>query len=138
MQRALFSHERTGGLAMNLKIDETVLFDTDHLETYTLGDHSIENEVLHMFLDQTALYMERLQCPRDAKDWYETAHSLKGSAKGVGAFKVGKRAEQLEKIKEPLKESVRMAILTLLQSDLDKTKIEIMRHLDKKSSIVFI
>lgn len=91
-----------------------------------------------MFIDQSTLYLERLKSPKSPKDWFEAAHSLKGSARGIGAFAVGNRAAQLEQTDEPLNESVRTAILSLLASDLEKTKIAIMRHLDVSDDAVLI
>ena len=73
---------------MNTKPEEALLLDTEHLKKYTLGDHALESEVLQMFLDQSKLYIKRLAIPQNAKDWGEAAHSLKGSASAVGAFKI--------------------------------------------------
>ncbi len=123
---------------MSAKIDETVLLDTGFLGKYTLGNLELEREVLLMFIDQSALYMARLESPQSPKDWFEAAHSLKGSARGIGAFAVGLRAAQLEQIEEPLNLSSRTAILSLLQSDLEKTEKAIMRHLDVSDDAVLI
>ncbi len=118
---------------MSQKIDEPVLLDTEFLGKYTLGNAELESEVLHMFIDQSALYLERLRSPQSSKDWFEAAHSLKGSARGIGAFVVGMRAAQLEQAEEPLNESIRTAILSLLETDLEKTRVAILRHLDISS-----
>lgn len=123
---------------MNTLNDEAALLDTEFLAKYTLGNTGLEREVLHMFIDQSALYLERLKSPETTKDWAEAAHSLKGSARGIGAFKVGMRAAQLEKIAEPLKASVRTAILCLLQKDLDETRVAILRHLDNEGPCAFV
>jgi HPt (histidine-containing phosphotransfer) domain-containing protein len=123
---------------MITNIDELAILDMEHLAKYTLGDEALEKEILQLFLDQSKLYLERLTTPGHEKEWYDAAHSLKGSARAIGAFKVGKRAEQLERIVEPLHESARCAILVLLQSDLEKTKAEILNHIDYVSSAVFI
>ena len=123
---------------MSVKIDEPVLLDTNFLSKYTLGNFELEQEVLLMFIDQSALYMERLKSPKSPKDWFEAAHSLKGSARGIGAFAVGERAAQLEQTDEPLNESLRTAILSLLKSDLERTKAAISRHLDIGDDAVLI
>lgn len=123
---------------MNVKVENAELLDTEHLAKYTLGNYGLECEVLQMFIDQSALYMEKLRSSKSEKDWFEAAHSLKGSARGIGAFKVGLRAAQLEKTAEPLNESVRIAILVLLQGDLDKTKNAILSHLDIKGEAVLL
>ena len=123
---------------MNMKIEEAVMLDTDHLAKYTLGNHELEREVLHMFIDQTEKYLQRLLNSANEKDWFEASHSLKGSARGIGAFRVGMRAEQLEKTEEPLKNSVRCAILVLLQEDIEKTKKAISSHLSDTAPVVFV
>lgn len=119
-------------------IDDLALLDTEHLGKYTRGDHKLESEILQMFVDQSVLYVERLRSPSSTKDWREATHSLKGCARGIGAFKVGMRAEQLEKIEEPLQGSVRTAILALLQRDLEETKTAILAHLQLTKPAVFI
>ncbi len=123
---------------MDEKSDDLAFLDTVFLGKYTLGDRLLEREVLQMFVEQTELYMARLSSPSGEKDWYEAAHSLKGSARGIGAFKVGMRAEQLEKIAEPIQESARCAILVLLREDLEQTKAAISDHVEDKSEVVFI
>lgn len=123
---------------MNATNSDSAILDTKHLGKYTLGDYALECEILNMFIDQSATYMKRLETPASTKDWSEAAHSLKGCARGIGAFKVGMRAAQLEKIHEPLQGTVRYAILTLLRDDLDKTKTEILSYLDLESTAVFL
>lgn len=123
---------------MNTRIDEPVLLDTEHLGKYTLGDEALEREVLQMFLDQSALYMERLENPESTGDWQETAHALKGCAHAIGAFRVGMRAARLEKMAEPLKTSVRCAVLALLQKDIEETRAAILDHIGKASTRVFV
>ncbi|MCF6198672.1 MAG: Hpt domain-containing protein [Hyphomicrobiaceae bacterium] len=123
---------------MNAKLDEALLLDADHLKKYTLGDLALEREVLGMFLDQSRLYLKRLQSPKDPKDWGEAAHSLKGSASAVGAFKIAERAAQLEQVDEPFNSSVCTAMLALLQSDLEETGVAIIYHLDNSTEATFI
>jgi len=123
---------------MSLKTEEPVLLDTEFLAKYTFGNYELESEVLHMFIDQAALYLERLRTPKSTREWFEAAHSLKGSARGIGAFQVGMRAAQLEKTDEPLNSSVREAILSLLEADLEKTRAAILKHLDINSDAILI
>jgi len=123
---------------MNVKSEEALLLDADHLKKYTIGDLDLEREVLGMFIDQSKLYLERLQSPQNAKDWGEAAHSLKGSASGVGAFKIAERAAQLEKAAEPFNGSVCTAMLALLQKDLEDTRVAINNHLDIPAEATFI
>jgi HPt (histidine-containing phosphotransfer) domain-containing protein len=68
--------------------------DTAHLKRMTLGDGGLEREVLAMFAAQAAPLMEALAAlPPEAS---ELAHTLKGSARAIGAFQVADAAEALE------------------------------------------
>lgn len=68
--------------------------DVDHLQRMTLGDPGLEREVLAMFSAQAVSFLARLgKLPSDAS---AIAHTLKGSARGVGAFAVANAAADLE------------------------------------------
>jgi len=65
--------------------------DLTHLARYTGGDEAINTEVLRLFETQTSEIVARLQAildARDAKSWKEATHTLKGAARGIGAFKL--------------------------------------------------
>jgi HPt (histidine-containing phosphotransfer) domain-containing protein len=68
--------------------------DTGHLERMTLGDASLEREVLAMFSAQAVRLMGTLA--NLTSDTSESAHTLKGSARAIGAFRVADAAEALE------------------------------------------
>jgi HPt (histidine-containing phosphotransfer) domain-containing protein len=68
--------------------------DFEHLKRMTLGDASLEQEVLAMFSAQSAKLMATLATlPADAA---ALAHTLKGSARAIGAFGVADAAARLE------------------------------------------
>jgi HPt (histidine-containing phosphotransfer) domain-containing protein len=68
--------------------------DVEHLKRMTLGDSKLEREVLAMFAGQTARLIEALAAlPPEAA---ELAHTLKGSARAIGAFAVADAAEAFE------------------------------------------
>ena len=69
--------------------------DLDHLARMTLGDRSLECEVLALFDRQAGMLLGRM---RDATPAAiaATAHTLKGSARGIGAWRVAQAAEALE------------------------------------------
>ena len=71
------------------------IIDEDHLERMTLGDQSLEREVLEIFARQAMLTLERLADAGPARA-AAAAHTLKGSARGVGAWRVASAAERLE------------------------------------------
>jgi HPt (histidine-containing phosphotransfer) domain-containing protein len=68
--------------------------DIAHLKRMTLGDAGLEREVLAMFAGQAVRLIEALaELPADAA---EIAHTLNGSARAIGAFKVAEAAEAFE------------------------------------------
>jgi HPt (histidine-containing phosphotransfer) domain-containing protein len=68
--------------------------DTEHLGRMTLGDAGLEREVLAMFSAQAVRLSGALAAlPPDAT---ALVHTLKGSARAIGAFAVADAAEGLE------------------------------------------
>jgi HPt (histidine-containing phosphotransfer) domain-containing protein len=68
--------------------------DFEHLNCMTLGDAGLEQEVLAMFVAQSARLVHTLAAmPADASG---LAHTLKGSARAIGAFAVADAADRLE------------------------------------------
>ena len=72
--------------------------DLVHLSRFTLGDENLEREVLQLFRVQTRIYLERLERARDAKERLEAAHTIKGSARGIGAWAVATAAQAAEEL----------------------------------------
>jgi HPt (histidine-containing phosphotransfer) domain-containing protein len=70
--------------------------DFEHLKRMTLDDAGLEQEVLAMFAAQSAKLMAMLAAvPADAG---ALAHTLKGSARAIGAFGVAEAAARLEAV----------------------------------------
>jgi HPt (histidine-containing phosphotransfer) domain-containing protein len=68
--------------------------DIEHLRRMTLGDASLEREVLAMFSAQAIRLTDTLAAfPSDTG---ALAHTLKGSARAIGAFAVADAAQGLE------------------------------------------
>ena len=101
---------------------EAAVFDHAHLASYTMGDPGVEREVLAIFLDQARDCQRRLHEAGEAGDggqWREAAHTLKGSARGIGAFALGQWAEKLERLHDTLSDlpaSRRQSLLDELDS----------------------
>jgi HPt (histidine-containing phosphotransfer) domain-containing protein len=68
--------------------------DIDHLVSMTLGERDLEREVLGLFARQSAELLARLE--RLPREGAALAHTLKGSARGIGAFAVAQAADELE------------------------------------------
>jgi hypothetical protein len=61
----------------------------------TLGDHKLECEVLQLFDQQAGLLLARMG-EADPAGVAALAHTLQGSARGVGAWGIARAAEALE------------------------------------------
>lgn len=69
--------------------------DRAHLAQMTLGDPNLEREILALFDRQAELLLERMRAlPPQAVS--TLAHTLKGSARGIGAWDVARAAEVVE------------------------------------------
>ena len=93
--------------------------DIDHLNRYTGGDPAVNQEILRMFEDQcatTVATLERFAKEGGAggKEWRELTHTLKGAARGVGAFALADLAAEAEKI--PAERAVATEILGRLKT----------------------
>jgi len=71
------------------------VIDVEHLSSMTLGDRSLEREVLELFDRQATMLIARMH---DAVPAVVSAcaHTLKGSARGIGAWAVADAADAVE------------------------------------------
>jgi len=69
--------------------------DLVQLARMTLGDRGLEREVLQLFARQVAMLVDRMQ-GKPVATVAAVAHTLKGSARGVGAWRVAGAAEAVE------------------------------------------
>jgi HPt (histidine-containing phosphotransfer) domain-containing protein len=72
--------------------------DRAYLARFTLGNAALEREVLELFAAQVPVYLSRLREASTAKAWKEAAHTIKGSAAAIGAWRLARFAEMAEKI----------------------------------------
>ena len=71
--------------------------DLVHLSRQTLGDRELEVELLGLFERQALQIMERLASATGERSWRrDLAHTLKGSARAIGATKVAATAQVYE------------------------------------------
>lgn len=71
--------------------------DRQHLQRMTSGDRRLEQEVLHLFDRQAALLVARMR-GSNVRAIGALAHTLKGSAAGIGAGQVAVAAEAAERV----------------------------------------
>jgi HPt (histidine-containing phosphotransfer) domain-containing protein len=75
--------------------------DLDHLARYTGGEKGLNREILRLFDSQVTGMVAELNLllsSRDGKRWREIAHTIKGAARGVGAFGMGEAAAKAEPV----------------------------------------
>jgi HPt (histidine-containing phosphotransfer) domain-containing protein len=110
-------------------IDPDQVIDRRHLARMTLGEAALEREVLALFDQQAAMLLARMTAA-PANAVAALAHTLNGSARGIGAWRVSQAAAMLEcaaashdpivpEAIEPLADAVaeaRAAIAELVQS----------------------
>lgn len=70
--------------------------DLVRLAANTLGNRDLEIQVLRLFVTQSSAALKRLSQEEDAGVLHDLVHTLKGSARAVGADAVANRCEELE------------------------------------------
>lgn len=70
--------------------------DFDHLNLYVQGDTDLTREVFGLFKHQAEMWGRALTPEADDDTWASVVHSLKGSARAVGAQALAERCERAE------------------------------------------
>lgn len=70
--------------------------DWAHLARQTGGDQAFAEEILGLFAAHAQQLAVALATAAEPRSWRDAAHSLKGSARGIGAFDLGLAAEAAE------------------------------------------
>ncbi len=96
-----------------------VPIDHQHLARYTFGNVALEAEVLQLFVEQAPQYMGQLQVAETPKAWRDAAHTLKGSARAVGAWFVADAAQKAELLAASTDQGDRGIAIGALQATLD-------------------
>ena len=105
--------------------------DLAHLARYTGGDAALNAEILRLFDNQASELVQRLRAileARDAKSWKTAIHTLKGAARGIGAFSLGDAAAAAEPI-DPADSKTATAALQSLESKTDQVHVFIQAYL---------
>jgi HPt (histidine-containing phosphotransfer) domain-containing protein len=96
-----------------------VPIDRSHLARYTFGNVALEIEVLGLFASQAPEALLALRGAATARSWRDAAHTLKGSARAVGAWHVATLAERAEAMHDCLAPAIRDCILDEIELALD-------------------
>ena len=89
--------------------------DRAHLSRYTLGSPELEREILGLFVAQLPLSIEQLRFAVTDREWQGAAHTIKGSARAVGAGQVAQLALEAEQLPAVEDEAERVRILAALE-----------------------
>jgi HPt (histidine-containing phosphotransfer) domain-containing protein len=84
-----------------------LVLDRAHFHHMTAGDSALQREVADLFRDQAAGWDAALA---GAGDWRAVAHTLKGSARGIGLAKLAAACEAAEAAGEAALPQVREAL----------------------------
>lgn len=87
-------------MVADLKSDAFAFFDRAHLTQYTGEDEALQRELVALMLDQAQRCTGMMAAARERSEWRTAAHTLKGAARGVGAFALGELCDQAEELPE--------------------------------------
>ncbi len=93
--------------------------DLAHLRRFTMGDEALELEILGLFSGQLPITIAALKEADTEKDWGIAAHTLKGSARAVGAWSLATIAENAERLRPMPDAAARGHVIERLQAAAD-------------------
>lgn len=108
--------------------------DLAQLDRYTGGDAALNAEVLQLFVDQSAKLLRDLQAvieSRDIKTWKLITHSLKGSARYIGAFSLADVAAEAEPIDPTVQIEAAIAAVSALQAKAEGVHLFVRGYLSR-------
>lgn len=79
-----------------MSIDSEREIDFDHLNQYVGGDEDLTAEIFGLFQNQVDMWGRMLVPEADDDTWMSVTHSLKGTAKAVGAVNLAELCEKAE------------------------------------------
>jgi HPt (histidine-containing phosphotransfer) domain-containing protein len=91
---------KSSGSSLSMRVSAAIAsmrppIDMEHLSQMTLGERGLEVEVLRLFDLQAELLLARMR-EVGPEGVATLAHTLSGSAKGIGAWRVAEAAEAAE------------------------------------------
>jgi HPt (histidine-containing phosphotransfer) domain-containing protein len=72
------------------------VLDLIHLRSYTMNNAALEQELLGLFLGQLPSLLAQLSQDAEPQDWKFALHTLKGSARAIGAQAIAQIVETME------------------------------------------
>ncbi|NNE58373.1 MAG: Hpt domain-containing protein [Hellea sp.] len=107
---------------------ENTHIDFDHLRQYVGDDPAMTAEIFGLFKNQVDLWSPSLVSDLDDDAWAMMTHSIKGTARAIGAFELADLCEQAELlIGEGKRPGAREVSVEKIDNEIDKIMIEIQR-----------
>lgn len=108
--------------------DSTPEIDFDHLNQYVAGDISLTKEIFGLFKNQVDMWSKQLRPDAEDEIWGALTHSLKGTARAIGAVQLAQVCENAESlVGEGRSLSARQVAVERLETRIDRAMIEIQR-----------
>jgi len=102
--------------------------DFDHLNQYVGGDADLTREIFGLFRNQVEMWGRGLKADADDDVWASVTHSLKGSARAVGAMTLAEACEKAESlIGDERRPGAREVTVELLEQRIERVLGEILR-----------
>ncbi len=73
---------------MSIETESKKKIDMAHFDRMTMGDSSLQAEVLGLFREQGDIWKRLLDPSNSTPDFMVGAHTIKGSARGIGAWEL--------------------------------------------------
>ena len=100
----------------------------EHLNKYVDGDPELTREIFSLFRNQVEMWGRGLTASADDEIWSSVTHSLKGSARAVGAMGLAEACEKAESlIGDDRRPGAREVAVETLEHRISKVLSEIVR-----------
>jgi HPt (histidine-containing phosphotransfer) domain-containing protein len=76
--------------------EEPAVFDMEHFEHMTCSDRVLQLEIVEIFSAQAELWVHLLQPGAPAHSCRDCAHTIKGTARGIGLWALAAACEEAE------------------------------------------
>jgi HPt (histidine-containing phosphotransfer) domain-containing protein len=110
-------------ITMSAVSSDPRILDVPHLVRQTFGDRTLEREVLALFEQQCTRLLPIIAGQGSPIERADAAHTLKGAARAVGAWRIASLAETLERAIEDSRAGETLGrLLAQMQSAVDDTR----------------
>lgn len=103
------------------------IIDIAHFERMTMNDKSLMSEILSLFREQVEMWTKLLDPNNSTPDFMVGAHTIKGSARGIGAWELGEICNAAEEAAKsmPLSKDQKYIWREQILQAMDKVLIEV-------------